>query len=184
MGSCQSHTNKDNNHRPEVNLLVMGFSRVGKTSIIKKLKGINSASVTTIGLSIERMEYNGKMINFYDVGGQRRIKTIKKLINEHIDGVVCVVDSNDVAGWQDVHEDLFRVLGFKELKDAYLLVYANKQDLPSALKPAQVSNKLHLNEITTHPWNIVGSSAVNGEGIHEGLDWLMLQINKVNPPAK
>ncbi len=44
-----------------------------------------------------------------------------------------------------VQHRLFRSL--QALKNALLLVYANKQDLPTAMKPAQVSEGLGLTEL-------------------------------------
>ena len=39
------------------------------------------------------------------------------------------------------------MLSEDELRDSILLVYANKQDLPNAMSPAEVTDKLGLNEL-------------------------------------
>lgn len=59
-----------------------------------------------------------------------------------------------------------------ELRDAVLLVYANKQDLPNAMKVSEVSERLGLNKLRNRQWFIQGSSAPTGDGLYEGLDWL------------
>lgn len=41
-----------------------------------------------------------------------------------------------------------------DLPAKHLLVYANKQDLPSALSPAEVANKLGLNKLKNINVNI------------------------------
>ncbi len=58
-----------------------------------------------------------------------------------------------------------------ELKDAVLLVFANKQDLPKALPPAELTEALGLSEMR-RKWYIQGSCATSGDGLFEGLDWL------------
>ncbi|EKD01928.1 ADP-ribosylation factor [Trichosporon asahii var. asahii CBS 8904] len=66
-----------------------------------------------------------------------------------------------------------------ELKSALLLVLANKQDLPEQagrLTPAQVSEGLGLTDLREREWQIMGCSALTGDGLMEGMDWL---VNKL-----
>ncbi len=60
----------------------------------------------------------------------------------------------------------------EELKDAAILVYANKQDLPGALSDSAVAEGLGLSSIKNRDWSIFKTSAIKGEGLFEGLDWL------------
>ena len=64
------------------------------------------------------------------------------------------------------------MLNEPELSDAILLVFANKQDLPKAMKPADVAEKLGLSGLRTRLWHIQGACATSGDGLYEGLDWL------------
>ena len=52
-------------------------------------------------------------------------------------------------------------------------MFANKQDQPNALSAAEVSEVLNLTELKDRSWSIVAASAIKGEGLTEGLDWLM-----------
>lgn len=61
---------------------------------------------------------------------------------------------------------------------ASLLVFANKQDLPKAIKPAEVAEQLGLPSIRTRAWHIQGCCATNGDGLYEGLDWLSASLAK------
>ena len=51
-------------------------------------------------------------------------------------------------------------------------MYANKQDLPGALSEAQVAEGLGLTALKSREWSIFKTSAIKGEGLFEGLDWL------------
>ena len=66
------------------------------------------------------------------------------------------------------------------MKDATLLVFANKQDLPGAMTAADVSDALGLSALKSRQWAIHRCSAILGEGLTEGLDWLVntIQNNK------
>lgn len=61
-----------------------------------------------------------------------------------------------------------------ELKNTILLVLANKQDLPDALSPTNISETLQLTEIKNRSWFIQKSSAITGEGLDLGFDWYKL----------
>ncbi|GJS75061.1 ADP-ribosylation factor 1 [Tanacetum coccineum] len=57
-----------------------------------------------------------------------------------------------------------------ELRDAVLLVLANKQDLPNAMNAAEITDKLGLYSLRKRPWYIQSTCATSGEGLCEGLD--------------
>lgn len=63
------------------------------------------------------------------------------------------------------------MLSEDELKDAKLLVFANKQDLPNALGEAELGEKLGLTSLKDRSWTVKKCCATKGEGIEEGLDW-------------
>ena len=64
----------------------------------------------------------------------------------------------------------------KRLAGATLLVFANKQDLPGSLKAEGIRDALQLEDIKTHHWQILGCSAVTGEKLLDGVDWIINDI--------
>ena len=64
------------------------------------------------------------------------------------------------------------MLSEDELRDAALLVFANKQDLPNAMSVAEVTDKLGLHSLKNRKWYIQSTCATSGDGLYEGLDWL------------
>lgn len=52
------------------------------------------------------------------------------------------------------------------------------QDLPGALSEAQVAEALGLHDIRGRDWAIYKTSAIKGEGLFEGLDWLSTHLKK------
>jgi signal recognition particle receptor subunit beta len=50
------------------------------------------------------------------------------------------------------------------LKNAKLLVFANKQDLKGAMSVAEISEYLGLSGLKTHTYHIQGCCALTGEG--------------------
>ncbi|XP_075381669.1 ADP-ribosylation factor 3 isoform X1 [Mycteria americana] len=91
-------------------------------------------------------------------------------------GLIFVVDSNDRERVNEAREELMRMLAEDELRDAVLLVFANKQDLPNAMNAAEITDKLGLHSLRHRNWYIQATCATSGDGLYEGLDWLANQL--------
>ena len=64
------------------------------------------------------------------MGGQDKIRPLWRHYFQNTQGIIFVVDSNDRDRVVEAREELQRMLNEDELRDALLLVFANKQDLP------------------------------------------------------
>ena len=75
---------------------------------------------------------------------------------------------------EEVNIELTRLLVEEEkLNGVPLLVFANKQDLLSALPASDLSVGLNLTAIKDRAWQIAPCSAKTGEGLAEGMQWLV-----------
>lgn len=158
---------------------MVGLDAAGKTTILYKLKlGEVVTTIPTIGFNVETVEY--KMINFtvWDVGGQDKIRPLWRHYYQNTQGLIFVVDSNDRDRIGEAKEELSKMLGEEEMKDAILLVFANKQDLPNAMSASEVSDKLGLNALRNRTWYIQSTCATAGDGLFEGFDWLTAAVSK------
>ena len=54
----------------------------------------------------------------------------------------------------EAREELQRMLNEDELRNALLLVFANKQDLPNAMNAAEITDKLGLPSLQQRTWYI------------------------------
>lgn len=89
-----------------------------------------------------------------------------------------MVDSNDRERFNEASEELKRMLNEDELKDAVVLVFANKQDLPNAASASELSDQLGLSAMRSRNWYIQATCATSGDGLYEGLDWLSNALKK------
>ena len=86
-----------------------------------------------------------------------------------------VVDSTDVDRLGTAAEELGAMLNEEELRDAALLVFANKQDRTGAKGAGEISEALRLDHLRDRSWSIMACSAIDGRGINEGMDWLVVR---------
>jgi len=157
----------------EIRLLMVGLDAAGKTTVLYKLKlGDVVTTIPTIGFNVETVEYKNVNFTTWDVGGRDKIRPLWRHYFQNTSALIFVVDSNDRERISDASEELARMLKEEELRDAALLVLANKQDLPNAMSQAEVTDKLGLHSLRSRKWFIQGTCATSGDGLYEGLDWL------------
>ena len=58
----------------------------------------------------------------------------------------------------EARDELMRMLAEDELREAVLLIFANKQDLPNAMNAAEITDKLGLHSLRNRNWYIQVSS--------------------------
>merc|ERR1712233_176166 len=163
--------------KKEMRILMVGLDAAGKTTILYKLKlGEIVTTIPTIGFNVETVEYKNIQFTVWDVGGQDKIRPLWRHYFQNTQGIIFVVDSNDRVRVVEAREELQRMLNEDELRDALLLVSANKQDLPNAMNAAEITDKLGLHSLRNRNWYIQATCATSGDGLYEGLDWLSNQL--------
>lgn len=133
-------------------------------------------TIPTIGFNVESVTYKNLNFNVWDLGGQTSIRPYWRCYYANTAAVIFVVDSTDIERLQTASEELAAMLNEEELKDAALLVFANKQDQPGAKGAGDISQALRLGELRDRNWSIMACSAVDGSGVHEGMDWLVVSM--------
>ncbi|XP_064622490.1 ADP-ribosylation factor-like protein 2 [Lineus longissimus] len=161
----------------EMRLLMLGLDNAGKTTILKKFNGEDIDTISpTLGFNIKTLEHRGFKLNFWDVGGQKSLRSYWRNYFESTDGLIWVVDSADRRRLEDCKKELDGLLLEERLAGATLLVFANKQDLPGALSGEDIKDALDLESNVTHHWRIQDCSAVTGENLLGGIDWVLDDI--------
>jgi len=159
--------------KKEMRILMVGLDAAGKTTILYKLKlGEIVTTIPTIGFNVETVEYKNVNFTVWDVGGQDKIRPLWRHYFQNTQGLIFVVDTNDQERLTEARNELNRMLSEDELRDAVLLVFANKQDLPNALQASVVTQRLGLNSLNNRQWYMQATCATTGSGLYEGLDWL------------
>lgn len=119
---------------------------------------------------METVEYKNISFTVWDVGGQDKIRPLWRHCRvvyfachhpldlfadfQNTQGLIFVVDSNDRERISEARDELQRMLNEDELRDATLLVFANKQDLPNAMNAAEITDKLGLQALRQRKWYI------------------------------
>ena len=156
----------------DMRILMLGLDAAGKTTILYKLKlGQSVTTIPTVGFNVETVSYKKIKFNVWDVGGQDKIRPLWRHYYTGTQGLIFVVDSADRDRIEEARVELHRIINDREMANAIILVFANKQDLPDAMKPTEIQEKLGLAKLP-RTWYVQPSCATAGDGLYEGLGWL------------
>lgn len=160
-------------------MLLLGLDNAGKTTLLKKLASEDISHITpTQGFNIKTVQSGGFRLNVWDIGGQRKIRPYWKNYFENTDVLIYVIDSSDKKRFEETGEELQELLDEEKLSGIPLLVFANKQDLMTAAAASDIADGLNLHSLRDRKWQINPCSAMTGEGIEPGINWMLKNLQK------
>lgn len=156
----------------DARIVMVGLDAAGKSTILYRLKLARTVStVPTIGFNVESLQYKNLDLTVWDLGGQEKLRMLWRHYLVGVDAVIFVVDSSDVGRIDAARSELHALCQDPLLKDAKVLIFANKQDIPNRMSPEAMIRSLQLDSIR-QKYLLVPTNAVSGEGVCTGMDWL------------
>ena len=162
--------------RNNFKIIILGIQNAGKTTILYRLSiGQLVKTTPTIGSNVEEISYNNVKLQAWDLGGQQSTRSVWDVYFVNTDAIIYVIDTHDET-YDDSKTQFYKLLSNEALKNAIILIYANKQDLPGAKNVAEIIQIYELDTIKDHIWHIQPCSAQTGEGLITGMKWLSDQL--------
>mmetsp|Transcript_27902 Transcript_27902/g.34071 ORF Transcript_27902/g.34071 Transcript_27902/m.34071 type:complete len:179 (-) Transcript_27902:147-683(-) len=165
-----------------IRILLLGLDGAGKTTLLYKITGGKSdvLGAPTVGFNAETINWDKKTIlNIWDVGGQDKFRDLWRQYFAGTDGVLFVVDTNDVSRLDKAMNELHGLCNEIELKYATYAIIANKQDLPNSISNEELKERIKLNLFK--PKHKVFQTIATHDtrtGIKDALIWLVNEIKK------
>ena len=154
-------------------ILMLGLDSAGKTALLYQLKYKKEVkTIPTISFNVETVDYKGKNLTIWDIGGQDKLRSLWNHYYQNTDGIIFVVDSKDEGRIEEASKEIKKLVNEEALKKSPILIFANKQDLKESLAPDKITEKLGMGCLKGRTWLVQGSEAITGRGVFEGLDWL------------
>ncbi|KIJ15004.1 hypothetical protein PAXINDRAFT_134294 [Paxillus involutus ATCC 200175] len=193
--------------KEEFSIIIIGLDGAGKTTLLEKIKtlysdapGLEPSKIgPTVGQNMGKVSLPSTILNFFDLGGQRGIRSIWHRYYDDCHAVVYVIDAQDRERLGEGWEVFDTVLSSPQILDVPLLLLANKQDTPTSLSVTEIRQDYeawdhHRRESARrrHPEDeaeegerrksriasleVLGVSALEGQGVREAVDWLFLRV--------
>jgi len=158
---------------------MLGLDAAGKTTVLYKLKLDQPVTaIPTVGFNVETVTFKNVKFGIWDVGGQDKIRPLWRHYYTGTQGLIFVIDSSDRERIDEARQELYRIAMDRGMSEVPILIFANKQDMPNAMKPQEIQQRLELSHgpLRQRNWIVQPSTATTGDGIHDGLAWLMTFI--------
>lgn len=177
--------------KDEFCVLIIGLDNAGKTTFLeqtktkfsKKYKGMNPNKITTtVGLNIGKIDVKGARLMFWDLGGQEELQSLWDKYYAESHGIIYIIDSVDTTRIPESKLAFDKMLQSDALDTVPLLILANKQDVEGCMSVLDIKKAFHDSSqaIGTRDCMIRAVSALTGQGVNEGIEW-MVQCCKRNP---
>ena len=163
--------------RNNFKIIILGMQNAGKTTILYRLSlGQLVKTTPTIGSNVEELTYNNVKFQAWDLGGQESTRSVWDVYYMNTDAVVYVIDSQDEEYHEESKIQFHKLINHPTLKNATILIFANKQDLKDVKSVSQLIQEYELDKIKDHIWYVQPCSAQTGEGLVTGMKWLSDQL--------
>ncbi|KAG6900726.1 hypothetical protein C0993_003752 [Termitomyces sp. T159_Od127] len=198
----------DPSSKDEFSVIILGLDGAGKTTLLEQIKtlyndtpGLSPDRVApTIGQNTGTITLPSSILQFWDLGGQRGIRSIWSRYYDDCHAVVYVLDAEDRERLGEGWEVFDTVLTAPQILGVPLLLLANKQDAPQSLSVAEIRHdyedwyqrKLESARRDTRygqpeseraarreriaSLEVLGVSALEGTGVREAVDWLFIRV--------
>ncbi|XP_054849247.1 putative ADP-ribosylation factor-like protein 5C isoform X1 [Eublepharis macularius] len=161
----------------EHKVIIIGLDNAGKTTILYQFL-MNEVVHTspTIGSNVEEIVLRKTHFLMWDIGGQESLRSTWNTYYSNTEFIILVIDSTDRERLTVTKEELYKMLAHEDLRNAAVLIFANKQDVKNSMSASEISKFLTLSSIKDHPWHIQGCCALTGEGLPAGLEWMTSRV--------
>ena len=168
------------NYDDKCQLLIIGDSMVGKTSILSKYssKTFNENYLATVGLDFFTKDeiINDKMIRIkiWDTAGQERYKALTRCFFQKAQGVIIVFDVTNQKTFSDLQywiESMNSHL-YDDIDSIPVIIIGNKIDLPKRIVTKEIAEQYAKEK----NFNYYENSAKTGEGIDNAIKELARKV--------
>ena len=173
---------KNNIKRTKFNIILLGESKVGKTSIIGSLmnKPFNENNVLTIGIdyTIIDVKFGEETYKFkiFDTAGQERYKTVSRTTITTADGILLVYAVNDKDSFDKINDWMKDIQEKVNISKKVIYLVGNKIDVNKRV----ISNQTALDFSKVMNIKYTETSAKTGHGIKDLFNELYSDIYEKN----
>ncbi|KZP34417.1 P-loop containing nucleoside triphosphate hydrolase protein [Athelia psychrophila] len=191
--------------KEEFSVIIIGLDGAGKTTLLEKIKtfyndtpGLTPDKIgPTVGQNMGTISLPSSILQFWDLGGQRGIRSIWPKYYNDCHAVVYVIDADDRERLGEGWEVFDSVLSAPQILGVPLLLLANKQDSPQSLSVEEIrndyeswhqgviesarrrygeENDMEQRRQRVASLDVMGVSALEGTGVRGAVDWLFLRV--------
>lgn len=160
-----------------INIVMAGIEDSGKSSILNAIKGDSIKNIPkTYGFDISNIKMKNKYLNIYDLGGSQDQRQYWNCYIDSCDALIYVIDCSNQEKFEEAGKWLNFLLEEIQLEEIPVAVFFNKIDKKNSFDVKYMTELLELSDIDDREWKCFGVSALTGEGILGGFEWVFERV--------
>ncbi|KAK4602411.1 hypothetical protein RGQ29_011456 [Quercus rubra] len=162
-------------YKQEMELSLVGLQNAGKTSLVNAIAtgGYSEDMIPTVGFNMRKVTKGNVTIKLWDLGGQRRFRTMWERYCRGVSAILYIVDAADRDSVPISRSELHDLLMKPSLTGIPLLILGNKIDKSEALTKQALMDQLGLESIKDREVCCYMISCKDSINIDAVIDWLI-----------
>mmetsp|Transcript_112721 Transcript_112721/g.218433 ORF Transcript_112721/g.218433 Transcript_112721/m.218433 type:complete len:195 (+) Transcript_112721:114-698(+) len=170
--------------KKQAKILFLGLDNAGKSTLLYLLKhGTLAALQPTLNPHLEELQMDQVKFQAWDLGGHETARRLWRDYAPAVNGIVFIVDAADRTRFEEVKEELGKLLSDPCFADVPVAVLGNKIDIPVAASEHELRVGIGLPKHMTvskeeargravRPVELFMASVVKKMGYKEAFQWL------------
>lgn len=160
-------------------IIMRGLDNAGKSALFSHLAQTKPTSMAQLTRwHEETILCHSHTFDLIDIAATRNILPMQSKAFHKAAAVIYVVDVSDHENMSNVRKNLDDVLLDDKHTREYktLLILANKQDVPGAMSVSEIIEEIGIEEKRmggVGTWHVQPCCGLTGEGLEEGMKWLV-----------
>ena len=162
----------------ELSITIIGLPAAGKTTLVRAISNEDTEApvVPTIGAQHSTVKAGSVTFNVSDISGNKNAQTLweEYCLNSNV--ILYVIDSSDQEAVAASEAQLTGLINNENISHIPILVIANKQDLPEALKSEDIMARLNLQAVSDRTIKLFCTSAKLKTHVSDIIQWICDEI--------
>lgn len=154
---------------------IIGLSGAGKTTLVKAMSGEDPDEdpSPTLGFKVSELTCGNVQFKIFDMGGHSLYRADWETYCGSGNVIIYVLDAADQESIDASEQQIDAFMHNESLMNIPIIIVANKQDLPEAMKEDELISRIRLQEVENREIVLFSTSAKKKINVDSIMKWMI-----------